>query len=77
MRLPRMTTRRWPAPRRSFHRARWRSRTNRGHEATPHLAPEVTPCTSLRAEQRVCTPLHHRTSLADLKWLRLRDRNWL
>ena len=44
------TTRRWPAPRRSLHQTRQRPRTFRVHAATPHLAPDVTPRTSLRAE---------------------------
>ena len=51
--------------------------TDRGHAATPHPAPDVTPRTSLRAEQRACTPLSHGTLPAHLKWLRLPDQKWL
>ena len=69
------TTRRWPSPRRPLHRARPRPRTDRGHAATPHPAPNVTPRTSLRAEQRVCMPLSHGTSPARLECLRLRAQN--
>src|SRR5271165_1889906 len=37
--------------------ARTSTVTDRGYAVTPHPAPDVTPRTSLRAEQRVCTPL--------------------
>jgi hypothetical protein len=39
-----------------------------------HSVPDVTPRTSLRAEQRVCMPLFHGTSPAHLEWLRLPDQ---
>ena len=39
-------------------------RTDRGHAATPHPAPDVTSRKSLRAEQRGCMPPPPRTWLA-------------
>jgi hypothetical protein len=48
-RSPWHPSRRWPAPGRSHHRARHRPRTFRVQAATPHLAPDATPRTSLRA----------------------------
>ena len=50
------TTRQWPGPRRPLHRPRPPPRTDRGLAATPHSEPDLTPRTSLRAEQRVCAP---------------------
>src|SRR5208337_4375517 len=71
------TTRRWPSPRRPLHRPRPRPRTDRGLAATPHSEPDLTPRTSLRAEQRACAPLFQGTSFPHLKWLRLPDQKWL
>ena len=71
------TTRRWPGPRRPLHRPRPRPRTDRGLAATPHSEPDLTPRTSLRAEQRACAPLLQGTSFPHLKWLRLPDQKWL
>ena len=48
------------SPRRSLHRPRPRPRTDRGLAATPHSEPDLTPRTSLRAEQRACAPLFPR-----------------
>ena len=54
-----------------------RPRTDRGLAATPHSEPDLTPRTSLRAEQRACAPLFQGTSFPHLKWLRLPDQKWL
>src|SRR5208283_4027478 len=66
-----------PSPRRPLHRPRPRPRTDRGLAATPHSEPDLTPRTSLRAEQRACAPLFQGTSFPHLKWLRLPDQKWL
>jgi hypothetical protein len=71
------TTRRWPSPRRPLHRPRPCPRTDWGLAATPHSEPDLTPRTSLRAEQRACAPLFQGTSFPHLKWLRLPDQKWL
>ena len=60
------TTRRWPSPRWPLHWTRPRP-----------SAPAITPHTSMRVEQRVCTRLSGRTSPVHLRWLRLPDQKWL
>src|SRR5271166_5748481 len=69
------TTRRWPSPRRPLHRPRPCPRTDWGLAATPHSEPDLTPRTSLRAEQRACAPLFQGTSFPHLKWIRLPIKN--
>jgi hypothetical protein len=61
------TTRRWPDPRRPLHRPRPRPGTDRGLAATPHSEPDLTPRTSLRAEQCACAPRFQRTPFPHLK----------
>ena len=63
-------------PRRPLHRAHPRPRTDPGHVATPHPAPDVTPRKSLRAEQRGCMRPPPRTWLAHPQWRRYSAHNW-
>ena len=58
------------------HRARTPGRPVGPSSATPHPAPDLTPRTSPRAEQRCFTRPSPSTSLGRGKWLRLPDQNW-